>query len=160
MCPAPRRVFHGVVHRGAGPFAVWAIKHVVAPVHRLLYRATDGRAFRWGRGRSVLLLTTIGRRTGRQHTTPVFYLRDGTRFVVCNVRPDGERVNPWVLNVRAHPQVGIRVGRDNLSCTAHEVQDADVERYWPAMVSLWPAYEDHFQRGGERSLFVLEPLTG
>lgn len=147
------------VHAGSGRFAVWAIKHVVAPVHRILYRWTDGRAFRWGRARSVLLLTTVGRRTGTPRDTPVFYLRDGARFVICNVRPAGERVNPWVLNVRAHPSVRIRVGRARLACIAREAQDADVERYWPALVSLWPAYDEHFRRGGKRSVFVLEPLT-
>ena len=51
---------------GAGPLGVWAIKHVVSPVHRWAYRLTGGRAFRWGRlNRSILLLTTTGRKSGK-----------------------------------------------------------------------------------------------
>jgi F420H(2)-dependent quinone reductase len=75
----------------------------VAPAHRFLYGVTGGRAFRFGkRNRSILLLTTTGRQTGRARTTPVFFLRDADRFVVCNVTPGSERTNPWVLNLRSN----------------------------------------------------------
>lgn len=145
---------------GASRLGVWAIKRVIAPVHRVLYRCTGGQAFRWGRrARSILLLTTTGRRTGRLQTTPVFFLRDGDRFVVCNVRPRSERANPWVLNMRAEPAVSIQVGRGVLSCRAREVSGAALESYWPRLVSLWPSYQEHFRRGGERSVFLLEPLN-
>lgn len=145
---------------GAGRFAVWSIKNVVAPVHRLTYRATGGRAFRWGkRSRSILLLTTTGRRTGEPHTTPVFFLRDAGRYVVCNVRPVSERVNPWVLNVAADPTVSIQVGHDVIRCEAREAGGAELEHYWPLLVSLWPSYQEHFRRGGKRSVFVLEPVS-
>lgn len=144
---------------GSSRIAVWVVRHVVAPTHRGLYRATNGRAFRWGRrSRSILLLTTTGRRTGRQHVTPVFFLRDGERLVLCNVRPHGERRNPWVLNVTAQPRVEVQVGADHIRCTAREANDEEVDRYWPRLVSLWPAYQEHLRRGGERTVFVLEAL--
>ena len=145
---------------GASRFAVWSIKNVVAPVHRVVYRATGGWAFRWARrGRSILLLTTTGRRTGKPRTTPVFFLRDGDRYVVCNVRPESERVNPWVLNVGADPAVSLQVGRDVIRCEAREARGAELDRYWPLLVALWPSYREHFRRGGKRSVFVLEPLN-
>ena len=58
---------------GATQLGVWMIKHLISPLHRRIYRLTGGR---WGSmGRSIgpiLLLTTIGRRTGKEHTTPLF----------------------------------------------------------------------------------------
>ncbi len=94
---------------GASRLAVWAIKHVVAPVHRWLYRAAGGGMFRLGSlNRSILLLTTTGRKTGKPRTTPVFLLPDSGGFVVCNVKPGSERTNPWVLNLRASPAATVQ----------------------------------------------------
>ncbi len=143
---------------GASPFAVWAIKHLVAPVHRWVYRRTGGRMFGCGSlNRNILLLTTTGRKTGRSRTTPVFFLRDSDRLVVCNVKPDSERTNPWVLNLRAKPAATVQVGSDVIACEATELHGAELDRYWPQLVALWPAYREHYQRSGERAVFVLEP---
>lgn len=158
----PRRAaagFDRLMSLGASRIGVWSIKHIVAPLHRRLYRATGGRAFRWGRrGRNILLLTTMGRRTGKARTTPVFFLRDGDTYVVCNVRPQSERTNPWVRNMVADPNVAIQVGPDRFRCRAREATAGELEQYWPQLVSLWPSYREHFQRGGERSVFLLEPV--
>ncbi len=143
---------------GASPLAVWAIKHVVAPVHRWVYRRTGGRMFRCGGlNRNILLLTTTGRKTGRSRTTPVFFLRDSDRLVVCNVKPDSERTNPWVLNLRANPTATVQVGSDVITCEACELHGPELDRYWPQLVELWPAYRDHYRRSGERAIFMLEP---
>lgn len=127
-----------------------------APLHRRLYRLTRGRLPFVGSGR-VLLLTVIGRRSGRPRTTPLFYLRDGTRLVVCNVRPRGERSNPWVANVRAAGRVTVEIGSQRREVRAREAGVEEVARYWPGFVVLWPPYERHFAASGERTLFLLEP---
>jgi hypothetical protein len=38
------------------------------------------------------------------------------------------------------------------------VDEREVQRYWPRLVELWPAYQVFFDQSGERSIFVLEPL--
>jgi F420H(2)-dependent quinone reductase len=146
---------------GASHLGVWVIKHVVSPIHHWAYRLTGGRAFRWGRlNRSILLLTTTGRRSGRPRTTPVFFLRDKGRFVVCNVNPGAEHSSPWVLNLRSNPVADLQVGREIRRCRAREVHDAEIEDYWPRLIALWPAYREHYERSADRSVFVLEPLHG
>jgi deazaflavin-dependent oxidoreductase (nitroreductase family) len=143
---------------GGTRLGVWAIKHLVSPLDRRLYALTGGRLLSTGRPLGpVLLLSTIGRRTGRIRTTPVFYLRDGERLVLCNVTPDSERANPWMLNLRAHPLARVQIGRRVATYRAREADAADVARYWPRLVALWPAYEAHFACTGRRVLFVLEP---
>lgn len=57
----------------------------------------------------MLLLTTTGRRTGRQRTVPLLYVHDDGKLVVCNVSPGFERPNPWVLNLRANPRAFVRL---------------------------------------------------
>jgi F420H(2)-dependent quinone reductase len=152
-----RAVIHGFAQRlGATRLGVLAIGRVVSPLQRQLYRATGGRLSLTGRA-PVLLLTTTGRRTGKARTVPLLYLRDGDRVVICNVNPGFERPNPWVLNLRAQPRAQVRIGRDTTTMRARAASGDEVDRYWPRLAQVWPAYQTFHDRGGERSVFVLEP---
>lgn len=135
---------------------VWAIKHLASPLQRWIYRGTGGRVFsNIGPGRNVLLLTTKGRRTGKDRTTPVFYLREGESVVICNVNPGFERTNPWVLNLRANPIARLEIGREAGWYQAREATAAEVERFWRRLTALWPAYQSYYERGGRRVIFIL-----
>jgi F420H(2)-dependent quinone reductase len=105
----------------------------------------------------VLLLTTTGRRTGKARTVPLLYLRDGDRLIICNVNPGFERTNPWVLNLRAQPRVRVQIGRGTTSMTARPASADELDRYWPHLTKVWPAYQAFYDNGGKRSVFVLEP---
>ena len=143
---------------GSTQAGVWLIKRIVTPVDRWLYRFTSGRALSTGfRRGSVLLLTTTGRRTGKLHTTPVFYLSDAERLVLCSVSPEFDRASPWTLNLRAHPVARVQIGRSVATCQAREATSEEVEHYWPRLIAMWPAYEAHYARSHQRVLFVLEP---
>ncbi len=144
---------------GASRTGVWFIKRLISPVQRRVYQVSGGRLSVTGRA-PVVLLTTIGRHSGEERTVPVFYLRDGERLVICNVNPGFERPNPWTLNLRANPVARVRAGRDVASYRAREADLAEIERYWPQLVTVWPAYESLYRRSHERSIFVLEPVHG
>lgn len=139
---------------------VWAIKHLIAPLDRRLYRASNGRWLAGGRPFApTLLLTTAGRKSGLPRTTPVFFLHDGAQLVICNVNPGFEHPNPWTLNIRAQPIVRVQVGSRESACVAREATANEIGRYWPQLVALWPAYQHHFDNKGRRSIFVLTPVT-
>jgi deazaflavin-dependent oxidoreductase (nitroreductase family) len=144
---------------GATRTGVWLIKHVVSPMDRALYRASGGRFMLTQRKvGSVVLLTTLGWRSGKQHTTPVFHLRDDERVILCNVNPGFEKTNPWVLNLRAHPQAHVQIGRDRCLYSAREASPEEVEHYWPALTKMWPAYQTHYECSGRRVIFILEMM--
>jgi deazaflavin-dependent oxidoreductase (nitroreductase family) len=143
---------------GATRVGVWVIKHIVSPLDRQFYQLTQGRRVTVGPPVAPrLLLTTTGRRTGKPRTTPVFYLRDGDRLVVCNANPGFERPNPWTLNIRANPVVQVQIGVEHGEYCARELAGDQLEQYWPALVEVWPAYAQHYARSGQRSVFLLEP---
>ena len=145
---------------GAAPIGVWIIKHLVSPSQQWIYRVSGGNRLLMGDTQDkILLLTTKGRRSGKDRTTPVFYLREDNRLIICNVNPGFERTNPWVLNLRAHPVARVQIGRDTGEYHAREVTDAEMAYYWPQLIKLWPAYQSHFEKSGQRAVFVLEPAT-
>ena len=142
---------------GVSHFGVWMIKFIVSPTQRFLYRATGGKAFTTaGAGRDVLLLTTKGQLTGKDRTTPVYYLHDENHIVICNVNPGFERTNPWVINLRAHPIVKLQIGPELAEYRAHEASDSEISTYWPRLLNIWPAYGSHFEISHQRAIFVLE----
>ena len=151
------RALRGLAQRlGGTHLGVLAIGRVVSPLQRALYRRTSGRLSLTGRA-PVLLLTTTGRRTGKARTIPLLYLRDGDRLVICNVNPGFERPNPWVVNLRAQPHAQVQIGRGSTSMSARSASDDELVRYWPQLTKVWPAYQAFYDKGGERSVFVLKP---
>ena len=144
---------------GATRPGVWVIKHVISPLDRWLYWLSGGRFSTSGRRTApILLLTTTGRKSGKQRTIPVFYLADGERVILCNVNPGFERPNPWTLNLRANPIAQLQIGSERRAYRAREASAEEIERYWPLLTQMWPAYAQHFARSGHRSIFVMEPI--
>lgn len=136
----------------------WLVKHVVSPIDRVSFRLTGGR-LRLTIGRPVLLLSTIGRRTGRVRSTPIFYLRDGADLVVCNVRPPGERPNPWPQNLDHQPAVEVTVEGRTRPVTARRATEEEIDRLWPRLIRIWPLYADYYRHTKERHVFVLTPRS-
>ncbi len=146
-------------HLGATSLAVRGIKHLVSPLQRWIYQRSGGKALiSIGKEKNVLLLTTKGRRTGKYHTIPVFYLRDGRSIVICNVKPKNERTNPWVLNLRSHPVAQLQIGENTAWYEAREATDDEINRLWPRLIELWPAFKIHNEYGGCRSIFLLDRI--
>jgi F420H(2)-dependent quinone reductase len=78
--------------------------------------------------------------------------------VVCNVNPGFERPNPWTLNLRANPVARVQIGQVSSVYQAREASAAEIDRYWPLLVQVWPAYQTHYDRSGQRLVFLLEPI--
>jgi F420H(2)-dependent quinone reductase len=128
------------------------IGKLISPLQRWVIRATGGRVS--VTSKPVLLVTAIGRRSGRPRTVPLFYMRDS--LIVCNVKPPSEHPNPWPLNVRANPEVTVRISGMAEPRIAREALPEEIERLWPRLVGVWPAYERFFARTQERTILVLE----
>jgi F420H(2)-dependent quinone reductase len=144
---------------GATRFGTWFIKHIISPLDRWMYHRTNGRRGFLGRKLGpVLLLTTIGRRTGLPHTIPIFYLQDKDCLIICNVTPKGEPPNPWPLNILAHPMVSIQIGAARRAYQARLANTSEIALYWPRFVTVWPAYQRHYESSGQRQIFLLSPL--
>jgi deazaflavin-dependent oxidoreductase (nitroreductase family) len=157
----PKKKVPELINRhGATRLGLWIIKHLVSPLQRWIYHTTGGRIMsNLGKDRNVLLLTTKGHLTGKDRTTPVFYLRDGEKVVICNVKPEHEGTNPWVINLRNNPLARLQIRQETAQYQAQEAKDGDIDRLWPRLIKLWPAFQSHYERGGRRSIFTLERVA-
>ena len=151
------QALRGLAQRlGGTRLGVLAIGRIVSPLQRQPPTGPAVQLSLTGRA-PVLLLTTTGRRTGKARTVPLLYLCDDDHLVICNVNPGFERTNPWVLNLRAQPHARVQIGHGVTSMTARPASDDELDRYWPQLTKVWPAYQAFYDNGGKRSVFVLEP---
>jgi hypothetical protein len=54
-----------------------------------------------------------------------------------------------------HDIASVQVGPYVVACRAREGEGAELERHWPQLVALWPAYSKHYRRSGKRAVFVI-----
>jgi deazaflavin-dependent oxidoreductase (nitroreductase family) len=138
-------------------FAAFAVRFG-SRIDRIMYRLTRGKLTATGSVAPMLLLTTTGRRTGRERTTPVIYVQNGNGFVVSSEEFGQEkRRAAWPRNLDANPYAKVQIGSRVIECRARRLDDAEADRYWPRLVELWPAHETYRARSGRRHTFVLEP---
>jgi F420H(2)-dependent quinone reductase len=107
---------------------------VVTPVlrlHQAIYRGTRGWIGKRLIGRPTLLLTTLGRRTGRQRTNALIYYRDGPSWVVVASNGGSSHGPGWLANLRTEPHVRVQVGRRRCVVTARVATADERARLWP-----------------------------
>ena len=107
---------------------------VVTPVlrlHQAIYRGTRGWIGKWLIGRPSLLLTTLGRLTGRQRTNALIYYKDGSSWVVVASNGGSDHGPGWLANLRAEPHVLVQVGRRQWVATARVATADERARLWP-----------------------------
>jgi deazaflavin-dependent oxidoreductase (nitroreductase family) len=123
------------------------VNKAVVRVHVYMYRGSGGRLLGTIGGLQALMLTTLGARTGRSRTTPVTFIRDGERLVVCAVY-GGEAVNPgWYWNLRATPRAFVRIGREQFPVTAEILPDGpERDRLWEHLLKIFPLYTKFVSR--------------
>ena len=124
-----------------------------------LYEATGGEQGRTLGGKPCVVLTSVGRRTGKLRKTPLLRVEhDGTYAVVASL--GGAPKHPvWYYNLRANPEVMLQDGPDVYEMRAREVTGDEKATWWARAVEVWPDY-DTYQARTDRIIpvFVLEPI--
>jgi deazaflavin-dependent oxidoreductase (nitroreductase family) len=129
-------------------------------VTQRIYRLTGGRIGHRQLGWTFLLLTTIGRKTGRSRVHALAYLPDGDDLVIVASNNGGDAHPAWYLNLCAQPRVAVQVGRrkgDYLARTASPDERRDL---WPRLLAYHPPYRHHEeQTQREIPVVILTPLA-
>ena len=131
-------------------------------VHKVLYRLTRGRfGHEMPDGRRILLLTTVGCKTGKRRTTPLVYLPDDDRFIVV-ASNGGAEVDPaWWRNLEAQPDAEVQAGARTVAVRARRAGEEEADAIWPRACEYndhWAGYLAQTQRS--LPLVILEPALG
>lgn len=134
---------------------------LVTRLHPVVYRAIGGRG-PIGRNFGVqnVIVSMIGRTTGKVRDVPLFAFADGNRTIVIGSNGGGDREPAWVGNLRANPAAALRVGRDVREVRAREAEGAERDRLWALAAAGYPGYEQYRARVSRRiPVVVLEPVV-
>jgi deazaflavin-dependent oxidoreductase (nitroreductase family) len=127
--------------------------------HAGVYRATGGKLFgRMGKS-PILLLNTVGRKSGKKRTSPLLYVMDGEDFVIIASKGGASAHPAWYLNLMANPEATVEIEDREVRVRAEEAVSEEKSRLWQKMVEMYPAY-DAYQEKTEREipLLVLRPV--
>jgi F420H(2)-dependent quinone reductase len=127
-----------LAYRLIGRFSVTRFDRILHPI---LYRLAGGRGVT-GRvlGADMLLLTTIGRRSGHERTVALFGFRRGSGWVVIASR-GGTRVLPaWYRNLAANRSVRVQVGGVSRAAVARDLEVDEYESAFEQAAAVYPGY--------------------
>jgi deazaflavin-dependent oxidoreductase (nitroreductase family) len=134
------------------------VKHALSKLDRTLIRASRGRFSLSGREMATMLLTTKGRRSGKERTTPVYYVRDGPNLVAACENFGLGAASEWPKNLLADAYARIQIGATASEYCARLATDAEIARSMPRLVEMWPAHDTYLERTGTRYVFVFQPV--
>ena len=107
---------------------------------------------------ATMLLTTTGRRSGKERTVPVYYVRDGKNLVAVCENFGLNKASSWPYNLLADPRARIEVGGTSANYMSRLATEEEVVRNMPKLTEMWPAMDTYFERTGIRKVFVFEPV--
>lgn len=109
----------------------------------------------------VLVLHTVGRRSGREHRTPLAHRRRGGDLLVVGGAA-GQRATPdWVANLRAERRAEITIDRRRVPIVSEELVGDERGEHWAMLRVEWPRIERYERRSGRRvPVFRLREIRG
>jgi len=119
--------------------------------HLSRYLATNGEdGYLWdaslGGGTGLvptLLLTTVGRKSGRVLTLPLIFGRSGADYVVVASKGGAPTHPAWYLNLQANPEVKVQVKAEKFTARAHTADAPERAALWPKMVEIYGPYAQY-----------------
>ncbi len=132
--------------------AIVALVRGISRAHTTLYRLLGGRGVL---GRNTLLLTTRGRKTGRETTIPLFHVAEGDRLYVVASMGGNDNAPGWYANLTANPDVRVELNGETKPYRARTVTDDEKARVWPKLTAMYKPY-DAYQERTTRKIPVIE----
>ena len=115
-------------------------------LHSGLYRRSGGRIGGKVGKAPILLLTTVGRKSGQARTLPLGYARDGERLLVIASALGAPKHPAWYLNLRDDPRVTVRLGDETRQMVAETATGAERARLWQQLIVEFPFFVEHQQK--------------
>ena len=124
------------------------------------FRANGGRVGGQFEGAPLLLLHTVGARSGQERVNPMMYRTVGDSYAVFASKA-GAPTNPdWYHNLRANPGVRAEIGTGTVELTARVAEGDERERIWSAQKQEYPGFADYERKTGRQiPVVILDPVS-
>jgi deazaflavin-dependent oxidoreductase (nitroreductase family) len=125
------------------------------------YEASGGTEANLLRGVPIIVLTTVGSRSGALRKTALMRVEHDGRYAVVASKGGAPDEPRWGENMRRHPHVELQDGAVTRDYLARELSGDERAEWWARATAVWPDY-DVYQTKTDRqiALFVLEPFEG
>ena len=125
-----------------------------------LYEASSGAQAGDLRGRPIIVLTSVGARTGNLRKTALMRVEHNGTYAVVGSMGGAPRHPVWYYNLTRNPHVELQDGPIKRDYLAHEATGDEKAVWWKRAVEAWPDYAN-YQTPTTRqiSVFVLEPMV-
>ena len=141
-------------------------EYVPSPVERVRkqvadYEASGGVDGATLEGRPVVILTSVGAKSGTVRKNPVMRIVDGDRYVAV-ASAGGSPTHPsWYSNLVTHPRARLQDGATVKDFHAREVSGEEKRYYWRVAERFWPHFPEYrrLAAGRDIPIMVLEPMT-
>lgn len=133
------------------------VSALLTRTHAAIIRLSGGRirrSFIFTGGMPILVLTTTGRKSGQDRSTPVGYLRHGDALAVLASNAGSDHPPAWWLNLVADPHAEVLVGGERRAVEARRADHAEEEALWATFARLNPGF-DEYRRLTERRIPVV-----
>jgi deazaflavin-dependent oxidoreductase (nitroreductase family) len=125
------------------------------------YEATNGAEANDLRGRPIIVLTSVGAKTGKLRKTPLMRVEHEGLYAVVASQGGAPKHPVWYFNLKANPHVELQDGPTKRDYLARELSGAEKAVWWERAVETWPDYAKYQTRTKRQiPVFVLEPLEG
>lgn len=133
---------------------LWWLWERATSLHSAAYKLTRGRLGGEFAGAPVVLIDSVGRRSGKRRTHPLLCLERGDDLVIVASKGGVDKHPAWYLNLKAEPETDVNWRGERRRVRAREAGNEERERLWPRLVEMYPAYAD-YQARTERKIPVL-----
>jgi deazaflavin-dependent oxidoreductase (nitroreductase family) len=109
-------------------------------------------------GLPTLLLTCLGRKSGKKRTMPLVFLQNGEDMVIVGSLAGYDMHPTWYLNISANPACWVQLDHRKITAVARDATDEEREELWPKLTALFPVW-GFFQKQTDRpfSIVILSP---
>jgi deazaflavin-dependent oxidoreductase (nitroreductase family) len=118
------------------------------------FRANHGRVGGQFEGAPLLILHSTGARSDEPRTNIMMYLDDGDRYLIFASKAGADSNPAWYWNLRAHPDVRIEVGDEELAAHAVELEGSERDAKYAEQASRFPGFSD-YQKKTSRTIPVV-----
>ncbi|MCU1656328.1 MAG: hypothetical protein JWO57_984 [Pseudonocardiales bacterium] len=108
------------------------------------YRETEGEdGYRWRNDTTILILTTTGRRSGKQRDHALIYRDYGDAYLIVASKGGADEAPEWYQNLEANPNVQVQIKGERFAARARTATPEEKPEMWAVMVEAWPDYQNY-----------------